>query len=89
MKKLWDMLDILGVSILISAAVCGFANTGHWMELGVIPVVLWLFVRVWAERRQRERAEEEKEVWKTMYEMKADELLAMAETICRCESDVK
>lgn len=79
MKKLWDMMDIFGASGLISAAVCGFADTGNWMKLGVVPVVLWLLVRIWAESKKRARAEEEKEVWKTMYEMKADELLAMTE----------
>ncbi len=87
MKKLRDMMDIFAASGLMSAAVCCFAETGNWLWMAEIPVVLWLLWRIWAAQRQTNRMEEEKEVWKTMYEMKSEELLAAAEKISRCQCE--
>lgn len=87
MRRWKEYADLVAESILASIGIIQFAQTRNPTWLLVIPTVLYLVTRILAEERAIRHAEEEKEVWRTMYEMKCDEALILAEQLS--EDDLK
>jgi hypothetical protein len=77
--------DMMAATAINSAAILMCIRTGNEIWLLMTVAGLWLFVRVADAMRTAKRAEEEKDVWRTMYDLKCEEVLCMSAELDRGE----